>query len=78
MATKGEGFGEGLNLGFGMGEGTLWYVEWMINGHLLHGTGKSTQCSLITIWGWICVSVWLHPFATQQKGTLHCKSTLRQ
>ena len=51
MVTKGEGFGEGLNLGFGMGEGTLWYVEWMINGHLLHGTGKSTQCSLITHMG---------------------------
>ena len=40
--------GGGRDCWFGNGDGTLFYIEWMINEDLLCSTGKSTQCCVIT------------------------------
>ena len=47
---KGKG-GEGMDWKFGTGICTLLYMEWMVNGDLLHSTGNSTQYSVIAFMG---------------------------
>ena len=57
--------------GFGSGLGTLLYMEWMVNGHLLCSTENSTQYSVTTYMGkeseeeWICVCVKLNHLVVQ-------------
>ena len=41
----------GMDLGFGIGTGTLWYKEWLANGHRLYSTEKSTSYSMIIYMG---------------------------
>ena len=40
-----------MDWGFGIGNCTLLYMEWMIDGDLLYSTKKSAQCSVITYMG---------------------------
>ena len=51
MVTKGDRLGGGMVWVFGIGMCTLLYMEWMVNGNLLYGTGNSAQYSLITYTG---------------------------
>ena len=49
MVTKGEM--RGLNQQFGVNIYVLLYIKQVTNKDLLHGTGKSTQFSVITYMG---------------------------
>ena len=75
MVTKGKGqVGDGW-MGFGIGRCTLLYMEWIVNGGLLHSTGKSTQCSVITFMRMdICICM-AESLCFTQKLTQRCKST---
>ena len=52
-----------MDWGFGVGIGTLYFLELLANGELQYSTGNPTHCSMIICMGkeyekeWMCVSV---------------------
>ena len=63
---------------FGKVMSTLLYLKWIANRGLLCSTGNSAQCHAVACMGggfggeWICVYVWLNPFAVHLKLSQHC------
>ena len=63
---------------FGKVMSTLLYLKWIANRDLLCSTGNSAQCHVVACMGggfggeWICVYVWLNPFAVHLKLSQHC------
>ena len=41
---EGEGWREGIVMGFGMNTYTLLYLKWVANKDLVYSTGNSAQC----------------------------------
>ena len=64
---------EGIAREFAMDMYTLLYLKWITNKDLLYSTGNSAQGYVAAWMGqefegyWICVYVWLSPFAVHLK-----------
>ena len=69
---------EGIVGEFGMDMYTLLYLKWITNKDLLYNTWNSAQCYVAALMGgefggeWICVYIWLSPFAVHLKLSQHC------
>ena len=78
MVARGEGRREGIVREFGMDMYTLLYFKWITIKDLLYRTRDSAQCYVAALMGgefggeWICVYVWLRPFADHLKLSQHC------
>ena len=57
---------------------TLLYLKWITNKNLLYSMGNSAQCYVAAWMGggfggeWICVYIWLSPFAVHLELLQHC------
>ena len=69
MVTREGKMGEGIVRESGMDMDTLLCLPWRTSKDLLDSTGNSAQCQVAAWMGgefgadWVCVQVWLSPFA---------------
>ena len=66
----GEGWGEGIVRGFGMGMYTLLYLKWITNKDLWYNTWNSAQYFVATWMGGEFVGEWTHVYLLAE--SLHC------